>query len=38
MDVEDLGEIIIEREGATAPNNPTAHPEQGDRQKSAQGS
>ena len=35
MNVEDLGEIIIEREGQTQPNNPTATPEP-ERQKTGQ--
>jgi len=37
MAIEDLGEIIIEREGSTQPNHPTSTPNEGEREKTAQG-
>lgn len=37
LDPEDLGEIIVEREGSTEPAQPTSSPNEPQRQKTAQG-
>ncbi len=37
MKAEDLGEIVIERDGQAAPGSPVAQPGEGEREKTGQG-